>query len=35
MSGTRLGGLLRRLVFPLGVTIYDGESCNGGGGSLA
>ena len=33
--GTGLGGLLRGLGIPLGVTLYDDESCNGDGGSLA
>ena len=32
---TRLGGLSRDLGFPLGVTIYDDESCGGDGGLLA
>ena len=33
--GTVLEGLLCGLRFPLGVTIYDYESFDGGGGSLA
>ena len=33
--GTVLGGLLCGLVFPLGVTIYDNETCDGDWGSLA
>ena len=35
MFGTVLEGLLCGLRFPLGVTIYDYESFDGGGGSLA
>ena len=34
-SGTRLGGFLRGLGFPLGVTISADESCNGNRVSLA
>ena len=33
--GNGLGGLLCGKVFPLGVTIYDDESCGGDGGPLA
>ena len=33
--GTGLGGLFSGVGFPLGVTLYDYESCNGDGGSLA
>ena len=32
---TGLGGLLCDVGLPLGITLYDDESCNGDGGSLA
>ena len=32
--GTRLGGLLCGLLFTLGVTLHDDESCDGDRGSL-
>ena len=35
MYVTRLGGFLHGLGFPLGVTLYYDESCDGDGGSLA
>ena len=34
MYGTGLGGLLRGLGFPLGVTLFSDQSCDGDGGSL-
>ena len=35
MFGAILGGLLHSVVFPLVVTLYADESCDGDGGSLA
>ena len=34
MFSTELGELLRGVGFPLGVTIFTGESCDGDRGSL-